>query len=113
MGYFEPTELSQGEGTVSLDSPLEDFSPLPGVEEWPGREGSSCLSTSARGREKAGANGCCHYECSCAGLWSSQGRARDHSPGSRPLHRLIPITHCPLWRGPLGPETWGLSVTLI
>lgn len=68
MGYFESTELSQGEGTVSLDSPLEDFSPLPGVEEWPGREGSSCLSTSARGREKAGANGCCHYECSCAGL---------------------------------------------
>lgn len=30
-------------------SSLEDWSPLPGTEEGPGRDGVSCLSISARG----------------------------------------------------------------
>lgn len=53
------------------DSSLEDWSPRPGTEEWPGRDGVSCLSTSARGGGEGGkgaGNSRCHNECPCVGL---------------------------------------------
>lgn len=112
MSCFELEELSEGEGTLSFDSPLEDRSPLPGAEEWPGRGGVSCLSTSARGgrrqRQMAGA------------IMRAPVLGSDPANVMLTIMVLLPslstdllIPHCPLWRGPLDPETRGLSVTLI